>query len=80
MTIVNHSEIQSFPVPASSWAGGELFHPTEGMTYRSWLIGQALSALSNPVLTENWHPANYAAMAIDIADAIIDRLNGDVVD
>lgn len=62
--------------PAFSRAEGETTYAEDGMTYRQWLIGQALAGLNaNPSMndmTSEWQ----AARAVQSADFIIERLDG----
>lgn len=52
----------AFPVPDP--------YGRPGMTYRQWLIGQALSNID----ASNYYPKDAADLAIKVADAVIEKL------
>jgi hypothetical protein len=64
MTIGNDTAFPSDP-RNSDW------HPTPGMTYRQWLIGQALHGT---IILHNGSAGYAARDAIEAADAILKRL------
>ena len=56
-------------------AGGEGYEPTPGMTYRQWLVGQAISGLTANTDFDPGKVTPIAQRAIDVADAIIFKMN-----
>ena len=70
----NKGDMPAFPTRERS--AGSVYMPAyfTGMTYRQWLIGQALKGLlCRPPICGT--PANYAAWAIEYADAVIKAEN-----
>ncbi|NEO88433.1 MAG: hypothetical protein F6J87_30030 [Spirulina sp. SIO3F2] len=63
----------AFPSPPAEVSIGGDLYPHEGMTYRQWLIGLAISGIAQRTTV----PHLAAQYAIDLADSVITRLDAE---
>jgi hypothetical protein len=82
MTITNDSigDSPAFPFSHLIPDNDQIDYRCEGMTYRQWLIGQALSGLSGQEWASDYQRSDVALIAITFANAIIEQLDQEAIE